>query len=184
MNNNYIIAEIDIIEENINKKIRIINSFEQWKREESIIQEDDYKYENEEEIKDNCIIKINNEKIPFSYFYKFNKKGKYQIQYFFKNNIIKVNSMFLNCSSLTNIDLSNFNNKYVINMSYMFSGCISLININLNNINTENVANMSYMFFGCKSLINIDLSSFNTQNVINMSYSKMHLNHQRELIIS
>ena len=38
---------------------------------------DDYKYENEKEIKEKCKIKINNKKIPFSYFHKLNIKGKY-----------------------------------------------------------------------------------------------------------
>ena len=54
-NNNIIIAEIEIKEDNINKNIRIINSFEQYKIErEYDNEEDDYKYENEKEIKENC----------------------------------------------------------------------------------------------------------------------------------
>ena len=80
-NNNIIIAEIEIKEDDINKDIRIINSFEQYKRERiwKEDEEDDYKYENEKEIEENCKIKINNEIIQFNYFYKFNKKGKYKI---------------------------------------------------------------------------------------------------------
>ena len=34
--------------------------------------------------------------------------------------------MFYDCSSLTNINLSNFNTQNVTNMSHMFSGCSSL----------------------------------------------------------
>ena len=71
---NYIIAEINIDEYNINKKIRLINSFEQIIREkrkedyfDDIKKEEYYKYENEKEIKDNCEIEINNNKIEFSY---------------------------------------------------------------------------------------------------------------------
>ena len=60
--------------------------------------------------------------------------------------------MFSECSSLTNINLSNFNTNNVTNMSYMFSGCSSLININLSNFNTNNVTDMSGMFDGCKKL--------------------------------
>ena len=79
-NNNYIFAEIEIKKEDINKNIRIINSFEQYNRENNIKEEDDYyKYENENEIKDNCQIKINNKTIKFNYFYKFNEEGKYEI---------------------------------------------------------------------------------------------------------
>ena len=69
-NNNYIISEVNINE--YNKKIRIINSFEQYIRENkynNIKKEDYYKYENEKEIKKNCQIKINNENIKFSYYY-------------------------------------------------------------------------------------------------------------------
>ena len=71
---NYIIAELYVKEDNQN--IRIINSYEQSNREKKNIE---YKKENEneKEIKDNCEIRINDELIPFSYFHKFNKKGKY-----------------------------------------------------------------------------------------------------------
>ena len=72
---NEIVAEININEYNINKEIRIINSFEQYKRENKFVGD---VCKNENEIK-KCKIKINNKIIPFSYFYRFNKKGKYNI---------------------------------------------------------------------------------------------------------
>ena len=55
---NYIIAEINIDKNNINKTIRLINSFEQTIKEKGqdyfgIKKEDYYKYENEKEIEDN-----------------------------------------------------------------------------------------------------------------------------------
>ena len=166
--NNYIIAEICIKEYQINKSIRIINSFEESKREnKKNICEDEYK--NEKEIKEKCEIKINKKIIPFSYFYQFNQKGDYTIQYFFKNNLKNINYMFSGCDSLINIDLSNYSTQNVIDISYMFAGCKSLKNINLNNINTQNISNMSYMFYECNSLKKIELSHFNTHNVINMN---------------
>ena len=79
-NNNYIKAEIVIKEYDIGEKVRIINSFEEFKREYKIDQnEDDYKYQNENEIKKKCKIKINDKRILFSYFYKFKKAGIYNI---------------------------------------------------------------------------------------------------------
>ena len=52
MNNNYIIAEIIINEKNINQDIRIINSFEEYKREKEVKDnKNDYKFENKKEIK-------------------------------------------------------------------------------------------------------------------------------------
>ena len=56
--------------------------------------------------------------------------------------------MFLGCSSLTSLDLSNFNTNNVTNMSYMFSNCSSLTSLNLSNFNTNNVKYMSSMFYG------------------------------------
>ena len=163
---NCIIAEIEIKEEDINKQIQIINSYEETKRNYSLMFiEDESKYENEKEIKENCEIKINNNKIPFDYYYEFEKEGKYKIEYTFKNELSKTCFMFMNCSSLTKINLSKFDSQNVTNMRGMFGGCSSLTNINLSNFNTQNVTNMMSMFNGCSSLTNINLFDFNTQNV-------------------
>ena len=137
VNTNYINAEIYIKEEDINKNIRIINSFENAKKEKKWKDDktDNIK-ENEKEIK-RCEIKINGESIPFCYFYKFNKSGKYHILYSFSVKLTNMNYMFYECSSLTNIDLSNSNTQNVTNMSCMFSGCSSLTNIDLSNFNTQ-----------------------------------------------
>ena len=71
-NNNYIIGEIYVSINNINKDIRIINSFDHFKRENPHVIGDCIN-ENEKELKQNCEIKINNILINFSYFYKFKK---------------------------------------------------------------------------------------------------------------
>ena len=169
--NNYIIAELEIKQDNLNENIRVINSFEQCKKEEEWEDEDDdCKCENEKEIKEKIEIKINNEIIPFSYFYKFNKIGKYKIQYSFKNNLTRTSCMFQGCKELTNINLSNFKSDDVTNMVSMFRDCYSLKNINLSNLNTLKVSDMSAMFYGCNSLIDINLSDFDTKNVTNLSY--------------
>ena len=103
--NNYIIAEIYIKDEDINEEIQIINSYENAQRRSNreIIKE----YMNEEEIK-KCEIRINDKLIQFTYYYKFINKGKYIIKYSFYNYLSKTNYMFSDCSSLTNINLSNF----------------------------------------------------------------------------
>ena len=168
---NYIIAEINIKEKDKNKDIRIINSYEEYNRSFvfKMEKEEINKYGNEKEIKDNCKIKINNNYIDFNYFYKFKEKGKNIIKYMFKNNITKCDYMFEDCTSLTNINLSNFNTQNVKDMRFMFDWCESLTSINLSNFNTQNVMDMSGIFSGCKSLTNINLSNFNTQNVTDMS---------------
>ena len=164
---NYIIAEFYIKEENVNKDIRIINSYEEFVRKYQF-KEIQNNARNEDEIK-KCEIKINEELIPFNYYYQFKSKGKYTIKYSFKNNITSTGFMFYECSSLTYINLSNFNTNNITNMSNMFSGCASLTDINLSNFNTNNVTNMSGMFMGCSSLTSINLSNFNTNRVTNMA---------------
>ena len=73
---NMIIGEIDIKNKNeINKDIQIINSFENFKRENSNNNlEDESKYENEKEIKENIEITIDGKYIDFSYNYKFRRR--------------------------------------------------------------------------------------------------------------
>ena len=61
-------------------------------------------------------------------------------------------SMFYNCSSLTSLNVSNFNTDNVKDMSFMFSSCSSLSSLNLSNFNTNNVNKMWCMFAGCSSL--------------------------------
>ena len=129
---NYIIAEININRYNINEDIRIINSFEASKKQIYWINgKNYYLYENEKEIKEKCIIKINDKIIPFSYFNKFNKEGIYEIKYIFKENIIKSDFMFCDCKFISNLNLSSFNTQNITNMGYMFYGCNSLANLNL-----------------------------------------------------
>ena len=127
MNNSFIISEINIKEEDINKEIRIMNSFEEWKRNINYKNNDDYEYENEKEIKEKCQIKINDKIIIFNYFYKFDKQGKNVIKYIFKDNIIKADFMFCQCKSLNNINISYFNTQNITNMKHMFNGCSSLL---------------------------------------------------------
>ena len=97
MNINEIKAEIKIKQKDINKNIRIINSFEEYIRKKRIVDDND-KYKNEKEIK-KCKIKINNEKISFSYFHKFKKEGNYCIKYSFTENITKLNNTFSDCTN-------------------------------------------------------------------------------------
>ena len=77
MNDNYIIAEIYIKEEDINKNIRIISSFEKYKRTNHWVEYNSKDYGNEKELKNKCQIKINDEEISFNYYFKFKEKGKY-----------------------------------------------------------------------------------------------------------
>lgn len=85
-------------------------------------------------------------------------------------NITTMRSMFFNCSALTQLDLSSFNTSKVIDMSAMFLYCSALTQLNLSNFDTSKVTDMSSMFSGCSSLTQLDLSNFNTSNVIYMNW--------------
>ena len=150
---NIIIGEFDITE--TDKEIRIINSFESFKKElgkgMNIKEEDYYLYENENEIK-NCSIKINDKIIPFSYFYKFDKPGKYLIEYSFKGNLTNLAFLFCQCKNLIRIDFSKFNSKNIHSMYSLFCFCVKLENVNFTNFNTEKVSDMSWIFMDCYSL--------------------------------
>ena len=155
IDSNIIIGEININKEDVNKAVRIINSSEG----------------KENEIKEeNIDIKINEESIAFSHFYKFEKEGQYKIDYIFKNNLTNLSNMFSGCYNLVYLNLSYFNSRNVIDMNNMFNSCHSLLVLDLSNLNTSKVTNMTKMFIDCHSLKKINLSSFDTRNVTKMSY--------------
>ena len=84
------------------------------------------------------------------------------------SNVTNMGSMFNTCSSLTSLDLSNFNTSQVTDMSYMFVEFPN-IELNLSGFVTSNVINMMSMFDKAK-LNALDLSSFDTSNVTNMTW--------------
>ena len=74
-----------------------------------------------------------------------------------------LNSLFLGIENLKSIYFSKlFNTINITNMSNMFLLCTSLIDIDLSNLNTINVEDMSFMFYNCKSLSSINVLDFNT----------------------
>ena len=98
--NNFIKAEI-LIKNGQNKTQRIINSYENFKREhktdwdwDNILAE-----ENEKQIK-LCEIYIDSTKINFSYFFTFKNLGNYKIKYNFKIPLKSINFLFANCESV------------------------------------------------------------------------------------
>ena len=194
---NYIIAQIDINSNNLNTLVKIINSFEHYKKENNIKEyiQNEENFLNENEIKNNCIIKINDKIIPFSYYYKFTKKGNNKVEFiftkklkninhifaecFYKNldlsklnvtNIVNMSYSFYNCRNLNDLNLSNLNFENLVEIENIFQGCYSLLSLNLSGCKIPNVTNMSHLFQGCYHLAYLNLSSFNTQKVLNMSY--------------
>ena len=86
------------------------------------------------------------------------------MEYLHTENVTTMLDMFKSCSSLTSLDLSQFNTAKVTTMQRMFNGCSALTSLDLSSFNTQSVTNMVDMFYGCSSLTSLDLSSFNTQS--------------------
>ena len=59
--------------------------------------------------------------------------------------------MFRGCSSLTELNLSNFNTNNVTDIGCMFSGCSSLTELNFSNFNIDKVTNIFIMFYKCSN---------------------------------
>ena len=78
-------------------------------------------------------------------------------------------SMFSHMSSLTTLDLSNFDTSQVTDMGSMFEGMESLISLDLSSFRTENVRDMNSMFFGMTKLSNLNIENFDTRNVTGMN---------------
>ena len=71
------------------------------------------------------------------------------------------------CTSLSSVDLSNWDVSNVANMKIMFQGCSVLTSVgDLSNWDISNVTDISYMFNECSKLTSIgDLSDCNISNV-------------------
>ena len=93
--------------------------------------------------------------------YKENPDFKY-CPMFDTSNVTNMDSMFMNCTSLTSIPL--FDTSNARSMDTMFNSCPSLTTIPL--LDTHNVGGMSMMFFKCTSLTTIP--QLDTSNVTNM----------------
>ena len=76
--------------------------------------------------------------------------------------------MFGNNTSISNLDLSNWNTSNVTNMKSMFRGT-ALKKLNLNNWDTSNVTDMSFMFSESNNITELDLNHLNTGKVKDMN---------------
>jgi len=66
---------------------------------------------NEKEIKDNCELYLYDKKIDFCYKFQLEK---YIIKIIFEKPLTNTNYMFFECSSLTSLNLSNFNTNNLL----------------------------------------------------------------------
>ncbi|WP_412988940.1 MBG domain-containing protein [Pediococcus siamensis] len=89
-----------------------------------------------------------------------------------------VGSMFASCSSLQNLDVTNWGMGSVTSASSMFNGASSLTELTgIENWSMANTTSCIYMFNGTSSLASLNLSGWNTSKVNNMQqmFSNMTL---------
>lgn len=84
-------------------------------------------------------------------------------------NVKEMNEMFYGCKALSKLDLTDFKTGQVTTMKNMFCDCSTLETLDVSSFNTENVTTMLGMFNNCSSLRSLDLPGFNTANVTQMS---------------
>ena len=118
-----------------------------------------------------------------TYKYTFDKEDN-TVELFLDENIENTNNMFKECTSITEINLSNFDSSKVTSMDNMFEGCSSLTSIDLSNINTQLVKRMAFMFSRCTSLTSLDLSRFDTTKVTTMDSMFSHCSSLSSLDLS
>ena len=92
-----------------------------------------------------------------------------------------IKEMFIECTALQTIDLSNFQNNEVQTMQSMFSICENLVSINLNSFRTSSVTNIflppQYLIYRGKYI--------QTKNIINIiKYSEKNILIKKDIILS
>lgn len=85
---------------------------------------------------------------------------------FIGSSVTDLRSMFKDCTSLTELDLSGSNAENVKDMGEMFYGCRALSKLDLTDFKTGQVTTMENMFCICSTLETLDVSSFNTGKYI------------------
>ena len=91
------------------------------------------------------------------------------LEYMNTRHVANMGYMFQRCTSLTHLDLSNFDTGEVEDMTKMFDDCWSLASLDISRFDTKNVTYMGGMFSGCGLLTHLDVSNFNTEKVVNMA---------------
>ena len=70
------------------------------------------------------------------------------IEYLNTSETTAMNRMFMNCRSLTTLDLSSFNTQNVDDFGYMFCDSEKITSLDVSNFNTANATKMEHMFGG------------------------------------
>ena len=124
---------------------------------------EDYFYTNQnEEIEFYKIITL--DELPTRVSFSAGKNIEEVIRMCDTSKLITAENMFNGCSSLTKVDVSNWNVSNITNMSSMFAGCSLLKELNVSNWDVSNVTNMYYAF-AATGLLDFEASNWDVSNV-------------------
>ena len=95
---------------------------------------------------------INNE-------YNFENNNS-EITLIWYNPLESTNCMFRDCTTITEVDLSNFDDSQLCHMQFMFQDCHSLKNVEMSNIKGYKIVDAGFLFMNCYQLESINLANF------------------------
>lgn len=84
--------------------------------------------------------------------------------------VVIAESLFQQCSSLTNLDVTHMDTRNMTDMFQMFDKDRGLKSLNLSKFVTNKVTDMGGMFSGDRGLTSLNLSNFNTSKVVDMGH--------------
>ena len=102
----------------------------------------------------------------------FQSTNVLEIYYMNTENLTSTKNMFASCTSLTNVNMAEWNMTNVTDTSYMFNGCTKLVSVSgMDTLQFNNLTNTSYMFQNCSSLDKINgINKWNVTTITNASY--------------
>lgn len=127
-------------------------------------------YENTEAIRFNSAFHTENTTSMQSMFQDCRSLEELDVSGFDTAQVTTMSSMFDYCQALEELDVSGFDTAQVTDMSTMFNYCEKLDGLDVSGFDTARVTNLLGMFSGCKSLSSLDVSSFDTGSATVMSY--------------
>ena len=140
-----------------------------------------YLLSNEE---DQIIIKFKVKPTTLKGFFSYSEANKIILENFQIQNVETMEAMFLNCQSLTELDITWLDTSSVKDMRYMFYNCNKLTQLDTSSWNTANVTNMAYMFNNCQKLTQIGGSNWDTSRVTTMDSMFINCNELTQLEVS
>lgn len=102
-------------------------------------------------------------------FVTLTKCKSFNFENFSTKNVTSMKSMFSECLSLENVDLSKFDTSNVTTMKNMFTNS-GISSFNFGVLDTSNVQDISYMFSHCDNLKSVSFVGADTSSVKRMEY--------------